>query len=171
MKSHRRSSPPENPIHFLKVILSDDTRSTGIRIPKKFTEKHGTNLLERVILKVPNGDVWQVDLQKSKGEIWFENGWWEFAEHYGLKFGHLLMFNYEGFSIFDVIIFDTTASEIVYPPMKKDQTKEVSRKSQQELKFTKLKTVKSEDESEYQNPRVNMNGLLNAFSSGASSQA
>ncbi|CAH1451130.1 unnamed protein product [Lactuca virosa] len=165
MKFHRRLSPPENPVNFLKVILSDDTQSTGIRMPKKFTEKHGKDLLERVILKVPNGDVWRVDLQKSGDEIWLENGWPEFAEHYGLGFGHLLMFNYEGFSIFGVIIFDTSALEIVYPPMKKDplrnSTKEMSRKNPQEVKLTKLKTVKIEEEtcssSEDESPRVKIN--------------
>ncbi|KAI3722555.1 hypothetical protein L2E82_33595 [Cichorium intybus] len=165
MKSHRRLSLPENPVNFLKIILSDDTQSTGIRIPKKFTEKHGKNLLETVILKVPNGDVWRVDVQKSRGDIWLKSGWWEFAEHYDLKYGHLLMFKYEGFSIFGVIIFDTTASEIVYPPVKKDQlrnpTTQVARNSQQEVKFTKLKTVKSEEETcpsnEDQKPRIKIN--------------
>ncbi|CAH1451129.1 unnamed protein product [Lactuca virosa] len=165
MKSHRRLSLPENPVNFIKIILSDDTHSIGIRMPKKFTEKHGKDLLERVILKVPNGDVWRVDLQKSGDEIWLKNGWWEFAEHYSLKYGHLLMFKYEGFSIFGVVIFDTSATEIVYPPMKKDSlrnsTKDVARNNPQEVKPTKLKTVKSEEEtcssSEDEKTRIKIN--------------
>lgn len=95
------------------------------RMPKKFTEKHGKDLLERVILKVPNGDVWRVDLQKSGDEIWLKNGWWEFAEHYSLKYGHLLMFKYERFSIFGVVIFDTSATEIVYPPYEERSTRKL----------------------------------------------
>ena len=180
MNPYRRLSLPENPVNFLKVIVSDDTQSTGIvssyifislhiriwmskrtlfvfpfilkqRLPMKFTEKHGKNLLERAILKVPNGDVWQVGLQKSRGEIWLEDGWSEFADHYGINYGHLLMFKYEGFSIFSVIIFNTSASEIVYPLKKKDRfinsIKEVAKNNEQEVIFTKVKTEKSEEKA------------------------
>ncbi|KAI3741038.1 hypothetical protein L1987_58703 [Smallanthus sonchifolius] len=112
MKSHRRLVSPENPVNILKIIPSDNTPSTGIRLPKKFTEEDEKYLLERVTLKVRNGDVWQVGLHKSKDEIWLKNGWGRFAEHYSIGISHLLMFEYEGSSTFGVIIFDATASEI-----------------------------------------------------------
>ncbi|KAI3794074.1 hypothetical protein L1987_36699 [Smallanthus sonchifolius] len=115
MKSHRRLVSPENPVNFLKIIPSDDTPSTGIRLPEKFMEDYGKYLSERVTLKVRNGDVWKVGLHKSKDEIWLKNGWGKFAEHYGIGLWHLLMFEYEGSSTFGVIIFDVTASEIKYP--------------------------------------------------------
>nr|GEW01990.1 B3 domain-containing protein At1g49475-like [Tanacetum cinerariifolium] len=134
-------SLPENQLNFLIIILSNDPRSTG-KLPKKFTEKHGNDLLERVTLKIPNNDVWKVDLKKSKGEIWLSNGWSEFVEHYGLKFGHLLVFKYEGSSTFGVVIFEPSASEIVYP---KKTIKDDARKSQ--VTCDKLKSVKSEDET------------------------
>ncbi|KAI3799048.1 hypothetical protein L1987_34336 [Smallanthus sonchifolius] len=114
MKSHRRLVSPENPVNFLKIIPSNDTPSTGIRLPEKFTEEYGKYLLERVTLKVRNGDVWQVGLHKSKDEIWLKNGWGRFVEHYSIGIWHLLMFEYEGSSTFGVIIFDATASEIKY---------------------------------------------------------
>ncbi|GKA04402.1 pyridoxal phosphate-dependent transferase [Tanacetum coccineum] len=116
--------------------------STKPKLPEKFTEKHGNDLLERVTLKIPNNDVWKVDLKKSKGEIWLSNGWSEFVEHYGLKFGHLLVFKYEGSSTFGVVIFEPSASEIVYP---KKTIKDDARKSQ--VTCDKLKSVKSEDET------------------------
>ncbi|KAD7479419.1 hypothetical protein E3N88_02555 [Mikania micrantha] len=115
MKSHRRLISTENPVNFLKIIFSDDTPSTGIRLPEKFTEEYGKDLSQRVTLKVPNGDVWQVDLQKSKDEFWLKNGWEKFADRYNLGFADLLMFKYEGFSTFGVIIFNASASEIQYP--------------------------------------------------------
>ncbi|PWA86229.1 B3 DNA binding domain-containing protein [Artemisia annua] len=156
MKSNRHLSLPENPLNFLKIILSNDPRSTG-KLPKKFTEKHGNDLLERVILKMPNNDVWKVDLKKSKGEIWLSNGWSEFVAHYGLKFGHLLVFKYEGSSTFGVVICEPSASEIVYP---KKTIKDDARKSQ--VTCDKLKSVKSEDEtssswSEDQNHGIKFN--------------
>ncbi|KAI3785021.1 hypothetical protein L1987_44130 [Smallanthus sonchifolius] len=90
MKSHQRLVSLENPVNFLKIIPSNDTPSTGIRLPEKFTEEYGKYLLERVTLKVRN-------------------------EHYSIGIWHLLMFEYEGSSTFAVIIFDATASEIKYP--------------------------------------------------------
>ncbi|XP_042752882.1 B3 domain-containing protein At1g49475 [Lactuca sativa] len=46
-------------------------------------------------------------------------------EHYSLKYGHLLMFKYERFSIFGVVIFDTSATEIVYPPYEERSTRKL----------------------------------------------
>ncbi|XP_076914142.1 B3 domain-containing protein At5g18000-like [Bidens hawaiensis] len=115
MKSHRRLSSPENPVNFIKIILSDETGSTGLRLPDKFTNEYGKYLPQRVTLKVPNGDLWQVDLQKSGNEIWLKNGWGEVVERYGLGVSSLLMFKYEGLSTFDVVIFNASASEIEYP--------------------------------------------------------
>ncbi|KVI09032.1 B3 DNA binding domain-containing protein [Cynara cardunculus var. scolymus] len=72
--------------NFIKIILSHRSPSTGIRIPNKFTDKHGKELLDRVILKLPDHDVWQLHLFKSRRQIWLKNGWSEFAHHYGLRF-------------------------------------------------------------------------------------
>ncbi|KAJ9540658.1 hypothetical protein OSB04_027164 [Centaurea solstitialis] len=109
-----KSQPTSN---FIRLIVSHDTGSTGIRIPNKFIEKHGNELLDKVMIKLPNADVWQLRLTKSTTDgIWLKNGWSEFADHYGLRFGHLLMFTYQGSSIFCVTIFSANGSEILYPP-------------------------------------------------------
>lgn len=115
MDSLRRLSFPADPFKFIKIIVSNDIKSARIKIPEKFTKGHGGNLAETVTLKLRNGDIWQVDLINSNGAICFDNGWMEFAEHYNLRFGHLLLFNYEGFSIFRVFIFDPSGCEMVYP--------------------------------------------------------
>ncbi|KAK8367556.1 hypothetical protein V6Z12_A02G194000 [Gossypium hirsutum] len=67
------------------------------------------------MLSVPSGEVWKVELTKCNGKIWFENGWLELSNHYSLEFGHLLVFRYDGNSNFHVVIFDRTATEILYP--------------------------------------------------------
>lgn len=85
------------------------------RLPQKFTEEYRKYLAESVTLKVANGDVWEVEIQKTGDEIWLKNGWGRFAEHYGIGLAHLLMFEYDGLSTFGVIIFNATASEIQYP--------------------------------------------------------
>ncbi|KAJ9562197.1 hypothetical protein OSB04_007357 [Centaurea solstitialis] len=92
------------------------------KIPEKFTERHEVKLPETVTLMVPNGDNWQVELIDLKGAIWFNNGWMEFAENYKLRFGHLLMFKYEGLLNFRVHIYDPSGCEMVYPKNRNHQS-------------------------------------------------
>lgn len=70
---------------------------------------------EDVLLKVPTGAEWRVELRKIHGDIWMLKGWQEFGEFYWIKKHHFLVFSYEGNSQFHVIIFDKTATEIEYP--------------------------------------------------------
>ncbi|KAG5535735.1 hypothetical protein RHGRI_023483 [Rhododendron griersonianum] len=84
-------------------------------IPMKFTSQYGKNLGNHVFLKVPSGAVWKVELERSNGVVWMCNGWKEFAKHYSIGYGHLLVFRYNENCKFNVLIFDTSASEIEYP--------------------------------------------------------
>ena len=59
--------------------------------------------------------MFEVEFIQSNGEILLQKGWKEFKERYSIGFGHLLVFEYDGNSQFDVVIFDTSASEINYP--------------------------------------------------------
>ncbi|KAL7224041.1 hypothetical protein ACSBR1_025486 [Camellia fascicularis] len=77
--------------------------------------KHGKNLANLVFLNVPSGAVWKVELMNSKEEVWLSSGWKEFTEYYSIRFGHFLVFRYDGNSNFHVLIFDMSASEIEYP--------------------------------------------------------
>ncbi|XP_056163627.1 B3 domain-containing transcription factor VRN1-like isoform X3 [Syzygium oleosum] len=42
-------------------------------------------------------------------------GWQKFTDYYSIDFGQVLVFRYEPSSVFHVVIFDTSASEIEYP--------------------------------------------------------
>ncbi|KAL3572616.1 hypothetical protein D5086_026520 [Populus alba] len=83
-------------------------------IPKKFVRLYGKGLSNKVLLEVPNGTVSEVELFKSDGKIWLQNGWKEFAEHYSLALGSLLVFEYKNRCHFHVLIMDKTAMEIDY---------------------------------------------------------
>ncbi|KAI3452085.1 hypothetical protein Pfo_008750 [Paulownia fortunei] len=85
------------------------------RIPAEFRKRYGQNLPNPVFLKVPSGSTLEVELIQSNGETWLQKGWQVFKERYSIGFGHFLVFKYNGNSQFDVLIFDTTASEIEYP--------------------------------------------------------
>lgn len=84
-------------------------------IPRKFMTAYGDDLADCIVLKTPAGSVWQVKLERSNSEVWLQNGWPEFAAHYSICFGHLLVFRYQGNSHFHVIIMDKSATEVEYP--------------------------------------------------------
>ena len=77
--------------------------------------KYGNGLSSPLLLMVPGGATWHVELTESDGDVWLQNGWQGFVEHYFLKRGHFLVFKYEGDCNFQVLIFDMSASEIEYP--------------------------------------------------------
>ncbi|EYU30825.1 hypothetical protein MIMGU_mgv11b018073mg [Erythranthe guttata] len=88
------------------------------KIPREFVKRYGNTLLRNcsvISLKVPTDSLWRVELTRADGEIWLQNGWKEFVEFYSIKFGHLLVFEYQGSFQFRVLVFDMTASEIEYP--------------------------------------------------------
>ncbi|KAK8653763.1 hypothetical protein V6N13_127747 [Hibiscus sabdariffa] len=101
--------------YFFKIVLESTIRNKKLGIPKKFLRKYGNELTSSVLLTVPSGDTWHVELTNSDGAVWLQNGWQEFSEFYSLKMGHFLVFKYEGNGKFLVLIFDTSASEIKYP--------------------------------------------------------
>ncbi|XP_024633408.1 B3 domain-containing transcription factor VRN1 [Medicago truncatula] len=102
------------PIHFFKIILQ--TNLQRIKIPNKFTRKHGVGLSNPVLIKPPDGTKWKVYWKKINGEIWFEKGWKYFIENYSLGHGCLVVFKYKGDSKFDVHILGQNAVEIDYDP-------------------------------------------------------
>ena len=53
-------------------------------IPKKFINKYGVELGSMAFLTIPNGTKWTMKLTKRDGEVWFQNGWREFANCYAL---------------------------------------------------------------------------------------
>ncbi|XP_056163529.1 B3 domain-containing protein LOC_Os12g40080-like [Syzygium oleosum] len=100
---------------FFKIILSDALESGKLGIPKSFLRRCGKDLSNSVLLKVPGGSTWTIELEKRNNNmvsLW--KGWREFTEHYCIGHGHLIVFKYKGNSTFHVIIFNKSASEINY---------------------------------------------------------
>ncbi|KAK9064313.1 hypothetical protein SSX86_015693 [Deinandra increscens subsp. villosa] len=104
--------------NFFRFITSDQCI---LKIPKKFTREHREQiLLNDVVLIVSDDKVWPLGLMVSgDGKLWLHNGWPEFQQHYSLKFGHLLVFDHLGKSVFHVRIFDPSYQEMYnLPPVK-----------------------------------------------------
>ncbi|XP_021731208.1 B3 domain-containing transcription factor VRN1-like [Chenopodium quinoa] len=77
--------------------------------------KHGKDLSNVIYLNIPTGKVWEFNLVRENDKAFLQKGWPKFVQFYSLNDKHCLMFKYKGNSQFDVIVFDTSASEIEYP--------------------------------------------------------
>ncbi|XP_065871959.1 B3 domain-containing protein REM13-like [Euphorbia lathyris] len=100
---------------FFKTIIQETIQEGRLAIPRKFVKEHGDCLSNQIITKVPDGTIWKMELLKSRNyEAFLEKGWKEFSEHYSLKHGFILLFQYQHKSNFLVFIFDTTLLEIPY---------------------------------------------------------
>ncbi|KAJ6804534.1 B3 domain-containing protein-like isoform X1 [Iris pallida] len=92
-------------IHFIAVMAPGFYQQMAF--PQKFVENSKEKLSGNVILKGPSGNLWVVKLLKVQGDLLFKDGWKEFVEAHNVEEGDMLSFEYEGYSCFNVLIYDT----------------------------------------------------------------
>ncbi|CAF2105902.1 hypothetical protein HID58_079365 [Brassica napus] len=114
--SQRRQKPEPEPAvkKFIKIILPSTIKEKMMKIPARFV-RLGPKLTDTVTIQTPVGFKRSIRIKRTGNEVWFDNGWSEFAEAHSISEGHFLYFCYEGNSSFRVMIFDVSASEIDYP--------------------------------------------------------
>ncbi|POO02659.1 B3 DNA binding domain containing protein [Trema orientale] len=118
LRSRRDTSQPSFSAvtpHFFRIVQENTLRDKRLLIPKKFVHKYGETLSSKVFVKLPCGSEWEMELRKLDGCVWLGKGWPEFAGHYSIGYGDLLVFRYEGNSRFHALIFDPSTVEIDYP--------------------------------------------------------
>ncbi|XP_057445202.1 B3 domain-containing transcription factor VRN1-like isoform X1 [Lotus japonicus] len=104
-----------SPILFFKIITTTSIEAGELRIPNNFTKRYGGDMSNPMFLKPPDGTEWQICHSKTDGDVWFQNGWKDFAKYYSLDHGHMVLFEYKDSSHFGVHIFDKSTLEIRYP--------------------------------------------------------
>ncbi|KAI3938477.1 hypothetical protein MKW92_034789 [Papaver armeniacum] len=85
--------------YFLAIWT--ENKKYQMEIPQKVVRKIGRTLSDIVALKSADGIVWNVELKRSEGKVWFYKGWKEFTEHESLRSGHVLGIRYIGNSQFN----------------------------------------------------------------------
>jgi len=75
-------------------------------LPKTFSDNLNKKLPENVTLKGPGGVAWKIGLITRDDTVYFVDGWQRFVNDHSLKDNDFLVFNYNGESHFDVLIFD-----------------------------------------------------------------
>ncbi|KAI3946042.1 hypothetical protein MKX01_024798 [Papaver californicum] len=88
--------------YFLAIWT--ENKKYQMEIPEKVVRKIGRTLSDIVALKSANGILWNVELKRSGGKVWFYKGWKEFTEDHSLRDGHVLGISYNGNSQFYVRI-------------------------------------------------------------------
>ncbi|CAN1163813.1 B3 domain-containing protein REM16 [Linum perenne] len=95
--------------HFSCFLHSDF--KTRLVIPTKFSKKMRTKFPATVNLRGPSGNSWSVGIASLNDEtVFFSSGWKEFAQDHCLQGTDLLIFRYNGDSLFDVLVFDLESS-------------------------------------------------------------
>lgn len=109
-------------------------------IPSSFVELCWIEITNPVVvLRLPNGVVWDLTWIQRNAVIWLTNKWVEFAQFYSLKNGHFLFFRNEGNSHFRVVICDLSASKIQCPSF----NQRVETLEDHNIRFSSLKKSKS----------------------------
>ncbi|XP_024631138.1 uncharacterized protein [Medicago truncatula] len=91
-------------IHFTQLLPEDFKQQ--LALPKTFSDNLNKKLPENVTLKGPGGVAWKIGLITRDDTVYFLNGWQRFVNDHSLKDNDFLVFNYNGESHFDVLIFD-----------------------------------------------------------------
>ncbi|XP_004292711.1 PREDICTED: B3 domain-containing protein REM5-like [Fragaria vesca subsp. vesca] len=92
---------------FFKGLKDDFSRQ--LRIPSAFIKKLNTSSPHR--LRGPSGEYWDVELGKRGNQMFFHRGWEKFVQHHPVEVGDLLIFSYDGVSMFNVRIYGKTFCE------------------------------------------------------------
>ncbi|XP_071730832.1 B3 domain-containing protein REM9-like [Rutidosis leptorrhynchoides] len=106
-------------LNFYVFVAYDNLTQDSLRIPIEFNKEHLKQIQsnENIILMVSDNKKWPIGWTNSTyGHLLLQKGWPEFAEHYHIKTGHLLLFEHQGSSNFRIRIFDQNSCEITYVP-------------------------------------------------------
>lgn len=108
-QSFNETSPARRAGLFYKLVVPSILQDKKLKIPKKFAKKFGDDLSDLVTLVVPNGYRWVLELKRHGRSMWFEDGWHDFVKHHCIQVGQLLVFRFEGNSVFNFYMFNLTA--------------------------------------------------------------
>ncbi|XP_027768873.1 putative B3 domain-containing protein Os08g0325100 [Solanum pennellii] len=95
-------------LHELRKVLPKH------RIPVVFAKRHCKNMLNPMFLDAPHGKAWEVEVEKSQGQILLAKGWNDFSAYYSISVSNLLMLTYIPRFHFDVAIYDQSTTKIEY---------------------------------------------------------
>ncbi|XP_010919684.2 B3 domain-containing protein Os03g0212300 isoform X2 [Elaeis guineensis] len=107
-------------LEFFTVLLPGF--SEKLSLPHKFIRNINTKKCERAVLRSPLGNLWHVKVQGDSENLYFGEGWQEFARAHQLNVGFFLVFDYEGDMAFNVTVFDLSMCMKEYTPVNNSES-------------------------------------------------
>ncbi|CAO2143572.1 unnamed protein product [Urochloa humidicola] len=89
---------------FFKIFFPDQS-GERLKIPAAFYQQLKEQPTGLVSLKGPSGNTWKAELTSDSEGWFFGQGWKEFVMDHSVKYGHVLVFTYDGLSRFSVTVF------------------------------------------------------------------
>ncbi|CAA2957481.1 B3 domain-containing transcription factor VRN1-like, partial [Olea europaea subsp. europaea] len=83
-------------------------------LPGSFVNDWRHQLGDTIQITAYDGIIVTIQLERDNGRIYFADGWEQFFDHHNLQDAHVLVFEYNGNSIFNMTIFDHYGLEITY---------------------------------------------------------
>ncbi|CAA2979834.1 B3 domain-containing transcription factor VRN1-like [Olea europaea subsp. europaea] len=83
-------------------------------LPRSFVNDWRHQLGDTVRVTAYDGIIVTIRLERDNGRIYFEDGWEQFFDHHNLQDAHVLVFEYNGNSTFNMTIFDHSGLEVTY---------------------------------------------------------
>ncbi|WOK95216.1 B3 domain-containing protein [Canna indica] len=98
--------------HFFRVLLPEFTEK--MLLPRAFTQHIEPENRQKATILSPLGKFWHVDLKSDGRQLFFGDGWKEFARAHDFAVGFFLVFRYEGNLVFTIRVFDLSCCQKAY---------------------------------------------------------
>ncbi|XP_021752195.1 B3 domain-containing protein REM7-like isoform X2 [Chenopodium quinoa] len=102
---------PRKP-HFFQPLIPGFL--SNFSIPKSFYKYLGLGAIigeKMALLRDKSKKIWDVKIELINNKVQFKDGWEIFCKDHDLQIGDLLVFMHQGYWVFDVFVFDSTACE------------------------------------------------------------
>ncbi|XP_022891622.1 B3 domain-containing protein At4g01580-like [Olea europaea var. sylvestris] len=104
----------EVPHRFFRIITPPQNHNTRLMLPRSFVNNWRHQLGDTVRVIAYDGIIITIRLERDNGRIYFADGCEQFFDHHNLQDAHVLVFEYNGNSTFNVTIFDHSGLEVTY---------------------------------------------------------
>ncbi|XP_022899195.1 B3 domain-containing protein At4g01580-like [Olea europaea var. sylvestris] len=99
---------------FFIIITPSQNHNTLLMLPRFFINDWRHQLGDTVQVTAYDGIIVTIRLERDDGRIYFADGWKQFFDHHNLQDAHVLIFEYNGNSTFNMTIFDHSRLEVTY---------------------------------------------------------
>ncbi|XP_022854625.1 B3 domain-containing protein At4g01580-like [Olea europaea var. sylvestris] len=104
----------EVPHRFFRIITSPQNHNTRLMLPRSFVNDWRQQLDDTVRVTAYGGIIVTIRLERDNGRIYFADGWEQFFDHHNLQDAHVLVFECNGNSPFNMTIFDHFGLDVTY---------------------------------------------------------